>query len=341
VRCATTARGARSAYHPWVSRRVLITGITGFAGSHLAERLLRDGHEVHGTANEPPPHPNLEPVVGEVRLHAADLRDAESLVAAVRAAAPDAVVHLAGQAIPSLAQRDPLGTVDLNVGGTARLLAAITPRAGTRLVYASSADVYGVPDRTPVAEDTPLRPTNVYAATKAAAEALVREFGDHGTHPTTILRPANQNGPRQHPGLAASGFARQIAEAESGAAPAVIRHGRLDAKRDFLDVRDMAAAYAAALELAPERTETYNVGTGDLVSIAELLDALVALARIPLRLEVDPERVRPGEAPVLALDASAFRARAGWRPTIPLGRSLADTLEHWRSRTPRAAVPAR
>ena len=322
-------------------RRVLLTGITGFIGSHLAERLLQDGHEVHGIAFEEPPYPNLARAAKDIQVHRGDLGDEASLRSALAAARPDAVIHLAGQAIPALAQRDAVGTIATNVMGTASLLAAVEPLHSTAFIFASSADVYGLPDRVPTGEDTPLRPTNVYAATKAAIEALVREFGDHGTHPTVILRPANTNGPRQHPGLAASGFAKQIAEAEAGIAPTVIRHGRLDAQRDFLDVRDVAAAYAAALALAPELTETYNVGSGTAVPIERLLAILIGLARVPMTTELDPERVRAGDPSVLALDPTRFHAATGWAPVIALERSLADTLEHWRSVTARPAVPAR
>jgi GDP-4-dehydro-6-deoxy-D-mannose reductase len=314
-----------------VTARVLVTGITGFIGSHLAERLVADGIEVHGVAFEPPPHPHLAAIASKVTIHRADLADLDGLRTAIAAARPDAVVHLAAQAIPSLAQRDATGTVQVNVVGTANVLAALEP--GTRLVYASSADVYGVPERIPVNEDAPLRPTNVYAASKAAAEAIVREFGDRPGHPTVILRPANTNGPRQHPGLAASGFAKQIAEAEIGLAEPVIRHGRLDAQRDFLDVRDIAAAYVAAIALSPARTETYNVGSGQPVTIERVLHILVGLARIKVRTELDPERVRSGDASTLALDVSRFRARTE--------RSLEDTLDHWRAATARATVPAR
>ncbi|HVR88821.1 MAG TPA: SDR family oxidoreductase [Candidatus Limnocylindria bacterium] len=324
-----------------MSRRVLLTGITGFIGSHLAERLLQDGHEVHGIAFEEPPYPNLAQVAKDVRIRRADLSDEGSLRAALAAVRPDVVVHLAGQAIPALAQRDAVGTIATNVMGTAALLAAVEPLHGTGFIFASSADVYGLPDRVPTAEDATLRPTNVYAATKAAIEALVREFGDHGTHPTVILRPANTNGPRQHPGLAASGFAKQIAEAEAGVAASIIRHGRLDAQRDFLDVRDVAAAYAAALALAPDATETYNVGSGEPVPIERMLSILIGFARVPMTTEVDPERVRVGDPSVLAVDAARFRAATGWSPHIALERSLADTLEHWRSVTTRPAVPAR
>ena len=324
-----------------MTARVLLTGITGFIGSHLAERLIADGHEVHGIAFEPPPHPNLAAIASKVRIHRADLADPDALRDAVAAAKPDALVHLAGQAIPSLAEKDASATVAVNVVGTANIIAALEPLAGARLIFASSADVYGVPDHAPIREDAPLRPTNVYAESKVAAEALVRAFGDRGGHPAVILRPANTNGPRQHPGLAASGFAKQIAEAEAGQAPAVIRHGRLDSKRDFIDVRDVAAAYVAAIGLTPEKTETYNVGSGEAVSIERILEILVGLARVPVKTELDPERVRAGDATVLALDSSALHARTGWSPRIPLERSLADLLDYWRTAVARPAVPAR
>jgi GDP-4-dehydro-6-deoxy-D-mannose reductase len=196
-------------------------------------------------------------------------------------------------------------------------------------VLASSADVYGAPDHVPVDEDAPVRPGNVYAATKVAAEALTRELAARHGAPVIILRPANQNGPRQHPGLAASAFAKQIAEAEAGLVEPVVRHGRLDAERDFLDVRDMARAYAAALGLG--ESGTFNVGTGRAVAIAEILDTLISLARIPVRAELDPSRVREGEPTRIAVDATRFRQKTDWSPRVTLADSLRDTLDHWRT----------
>jgi GDP-4-dehydro-6-deoxy-D-mannose reductase len=246
---------------------------------------------------------------------------------------------LAAQAVPTLAALDPVSAVRVNVLGTATLLAALDAHPDVRLVMASSADVYGAPDKEIVDENTPLRPANVYAATKVASEALVREFGDRRGAATTVLRPANQNGPRQHPGLAASAFAKQIAEAEAHIAEPVVKHGALDARRDFLDVRDMAAAYVLATDLTEAGVAVYNVGTGAAVSVGEILETLIALARVPVRAELDPERVRSGSPTAFALDASRFRRRTGWAPRIELRTSLADTLEYWRGQV-RAAVRA-
>jgi GDP-4-dehydro-6-deoxy-D-mannose reductase len=309
--------------------RVLITGITGFAGSHLAEHLVSRGDEVHGLAHERPPFKNLAAIKERVRIHEGDITSVEDIQGALAGSRADAVVHLAGMAVPTLASKDPVAAVRVNVLGTATVLTALEQHPKTRLVLASSADVYGAPDRVPVDEDAPVRPTNVYAATKVAAEALTRELAARHGAPVVILRPANQNGPRQHPGLAASAFAKQIAEAEAGLAEPVVRHGRLDAERDFLDVRDMARAYAAALGLG--ESGTFNVGTGRAVAIAEILDTLIGLARIPVRAELDPARVREGEPTRIALDATRFRQKTDWSPRIALADSLRDTLEHWRS----------
>jgi len=311
-----------------MARRVFITGLTGFAGSHLAEHLVARGDEVHGLAHEDPPYPYLAAVARDVTVHRGDITRYDDLRAALGGARPDVVVHLAGLAVPALAQRDPRSAVSVNVLGAATLIAVLAEHPGTPVVAASSAHVYGTPDGAPLTEDAPLRPQGVYAATKVAAEALFRELGAQGTHPVTILRPANQLGPRQHRALAASQFARQIAEAEAGQAEAVVRHGPLDAERDFIDVRDMAKAYAAAAELG--EAATYNVGSGRPVAIRVILETLVGFARVPIRTELDPARGAAGRSRV-ALDATRFRQKTGWSPRIGLEESLRDTLDFWRA----------
>ncbi len=311
-------------------RTVLITGITGFAGSHLAERFVSSGAVVHGIAHEDPPFAHLAAVADRVHVHRGNILDVAAVTSALDAARPDVVVHLAAQAVPTLAAADPISAVRVNVLGTATLLSGLDAHPSVHLVMASSADVYGAPDRELVDETAPLRPGNVYAATKVASEALVREFGDRRRAATTVLRPANQIGPRQHPGLAASAFAKQIAEAEAGLAEPVVRHGLLDARRDFIDVRDMAAAYALAADISEAGMSVYNVGSGSAVAIAEILETLIGLARVPVRAELDPERVRSGEPTAFALDARRFRRRTGWAASVDLRTSLRDTLEYWR-----------
>ncbi len=322
---------------PAMPRRVLITGITGFAGSHLAQRLVDRGDDVHGLAHEPPPFPYLARVAERVTIHAGDLTDPAAMRRAVQAARPEVVYHLAGQAVPTLAAGDPLAAIRINVIGTGNVADAVAG-AGVHLVAASSADVYGIPDdAAPATEDAPLHPTNVYAATKVAAESVLRALGRRAR--VTILRPSNQIGPRQHPRLAASEFAKRIAEAEAGVAEPVIRHGQLDPRREFVDVRDMAAAYEAAADVDDADPTTYNVGSGRAVSVEAILDVLLRLSRVPIRTELDEERVRPGVPSVLLMDSSRFRARTGWSPAIPLERSLSDTLDFWREHVRSDLVP--
>jgi GDP-4-dehydro-6-deoxy-D-mannose reductase len=310
--------------------RVLITGITGFSGSHLAERLVAGGDIVHGFAFEEPPYRNLAAVADTVRMYRGDITRVEDLRAAIAAASPDVVVHLAGQAIPTEAARDPVAAVRVNVLGSAAVIASVDERPGTALVIASSADVYGATDRSLVNEDAPVHPANTYAATKVAVEALARELGDRRQRAVVILRPTNQIGPRQHPALAASAFAKQIAEAEVKQREPIIKHGSLEAKRDFLDVRDMADAYARAMTIRAPGTHLFNVGTGRAVGIDEVLNDLLSLARIPVRAELDPERVRTGVPLTLALDSTRFRTATGWAPRIDLRTSLRDLLDYWR-----------
>jgi nucleoside-diphosphate-sugar epimerase len=310
--------------------RVLITGITGFAGSHLAERLFAGGAEIHGLAFEDPPYPNLAAVANVVRVHRGDITSVDAVRAALRAATPDVVIHLAGIAVPTEAARDPGMAVRVNVLGTASLVAALE-EIDARLVFASSAEVYGTAAGTLVSEDAVVKPTNPYAATKLAAEALARDLGDRTGRSVVVLRPTNQIGPRQHPGLAASAFAKQIAEAEAGRGDPLVRHGSLEARRDFLDVRDMADAYARAGQIDDPGTHVFNVGTGRAVGIGGILETLVGLARIPIRTEVDQGRVRSGAATTFALDASRFTSRTGWSPKTPLETSLRDLLDYWRA----------
>ena len=269
-------------------------------------------------------------------MHAGDISSVDDVRRALATGRPDAVIHLAGLAVPTQASADPVGAFRVNVLGAAALLSALEDYPNALVVLASSADVYGAPTRSPVTEDDPLRPANVYAATKVAAEALAADAARRRTAPVVILRPANQNGPRQQPGLAASAFAQQIARAEAGLSEPVIRHGLLDAERDFIDVRDMAAAYAAALTMTA--SGTYNVGSGKATAISEILATLMSLARIPMRAELDPARIREGSPTRLALDATRFRQRTGWSPRIALTDSLRDTLDFWRATIRQGAI---
>ena len=239
----------------------------------------------------------------------------------VERAAPQQVYHLAGQASVAGSFSDPLGTWDVNATGTLRLAQAL-PEA-VRLLVVSSAEVYGVvpDDEQPIGEDRPLRPCNPYAASKAAAEmAALQARG-----PVVVARSFNHTGPGQDERFALASFARQLAEIREGHGEPVLRVGNLSARRDLLDVRDVARAYVRLMDQG-EAGQVYNVCSGHAVSMSDAVEQLIALSGTGARLEVDPERVRPVDLPLLCGSGARLRA-LGWAPEIAFRHTLADLLE--------------
>jgi len=301
--------------------RVLVTGAGGFVGGHLVRALLADGHRVFaaGQAGH-----TLPPSTEEVRWLALELTSPESLARAMDEARPEAVFHLAAQASVGESFADPLGTWETNATGTLRLVHALPE--GARLLFVSSAEVYGVVPEAeqPIAETRALRPTNPYAASKAAAEMAVVEAAARGCH-AVITRSFNHTGPGHDPRFALASFARQLAAVRAGEAEPTLRVGNLEARRDYLDVRDVTAAYRLLLERGVPG-EAYNVSTGVARSMRELVETMIDVSGTGARLEVDPERVRPVDVPLLQGDPSKLRA-LGWEPAIPIRQTLSDLLD--------------
>lgn len=312
--------------------RALITGINGFAGGHLAEHLLRQGWEVAGLALDP--DPSLPALRGQVTMHAADLLDAAATQLALEGARPDALFHLAAQAHVPTAFSDPAATINNNLLGQLNLLEAIR-RLGLdpTVVVACTSEEYGAvrPDDIPVDETTPLRPNNPYAFSKVAQDFLALQYHLAYGIRTVRLRLFNHIGPRQSDAFVVGAFARQIAQIEQGRQPPLLQVGNLEAQRDFTDVRDVVRAYEVAA-LHGEPGQVYNIGSGAAVTIQTILDMLTGMSQVEIVVERDPQRMRPVDVPVIACDASRFRARTGWAPIIPLARSLADILDDWRAR---------
>jgi GDP-4-dehydro-6-deoxy-D-mannose reductase len=300
--------------------RALVTGAGGFVGAYLVRSLVADGVEVFaGSLDGAPPAGDT----AGARWLSLDVTSAASLEAAVAEARPDAVYHLAAQASVASSFADPVATWESNATGTLRVLDALP--AGTRLVLSSSAEVYGVvPDaEQPISEDRPLRPANPYAASKAAAEMACVAAAARGVE-AVIARSFNHTGPGQDPRFALASWARQIAAIRAGDAEPVLRVGNLEARRDLLDVRDVVRAYRRLAEHGVPAT-AYNVCSGAASSMREVLDMLVELSGAEVRVEVDPERVRPVDVPLLLGDPERMRL-LGWTPDIPLRQTLADLL---------------
>lgn len=312
--------------------RALITGINGFVGSHLAEHLLAAGPwNIIGLGRQP--GVTLSALQKRIGYICADMNDAEQVDTALDQARPDVIFHLAGQANVPRAFVDPHATLQANVGAQLNLfLALLRRRENPLIIIASSNEIYGHvrPEDLPLTEDTPLRPVNPYAVSKAAQDLFAYQY--HISHQlrTIRFRPFNHIGPRQTEAFVVPAFAAQIAKIEIGRQEPVLRVGNLAAERDFSDVRDMARAYElAALHGTPGAA--YNIGGGYAVSIQRILDILLTFSTCDIQVEPDPARMRPSDVPCVVCDSSRFRNATGWEPQIVLEQTLFDTLEYWRA----------
>lgn len=313
------------------SGSVLITGVSGFVGRHLAAFLGGLGAEVFGTVMPGEPVSAEGPLSG-ARLMECRIEDADSVAEAVRFSEPGLVCHLAAQSFVPRSFENPRETFEANVTGTLNLLEALRGLSGVRKVLlVGSAEVYGTAPSSmlPLTEDARMEPVNPYACSKACAELMGIQYCRAFGVPVVVTRSFNHIGPGQSDVFASSSFARQIAEIEAGLRPPVIRVGNLDARRDFTDVRDVVRAYALALDMCAAG-EVYNVCSDRAVGIGEVLDTLLELSGAEVEVVPDPDRMRPSDMPVMLGDSSKLRAATGWRPEIPLEKTLMDLLDYWR-----------
>lgn len=340
--------------------RVLVTGITGFAGSHLAEFILAEHPDaaVYGTYRWRSRMENLEELArrkvldviegrfptgaelrdktktGRVTLLHCELTDAGAVEKLISAVQPDRIFHLAAQSFVQSSFDEPASTIDINVRSQLNLLEAVRRHdVATRIQIAGSSEEYGLvlPDEVPMKETNPLRPLSPYAVSKVAQDKLAWQyFKSYGMH-VVVTRGFNHTGPRRGTIFVTSSFARQIAEIEAGLHEPVLMVGDLTSKRDWTDVRDMVRAYWLSLEKC-EPGEAYNVGSGHTWSIREMLDILLSSSSVKVTTREDPARLRPSDVPILWADVSKFRTATGWEPKITFEKTLADLLQYWRER---------
>lgn len=310
--------------------RALITGITGFAGGHLAQILQERGDEVFGVAHDK--GHGLSHLSQPVTPVIVDLRDSNAVDNLLNDVQPDAIYHLAGQAFVPTAWADPWSTIENNIRPQLNILGVmIKQKSKARLLVVASNEVYGhVPDdQLPVKEDCPMRPDNPYGVSKVAQDVLALQY--HLSHGVDVLRirAFNHIGPRQSPFFVAASFAKQIAEIEAGLSEPILRVGNLEAQRDFTDVNDVMRAYALLVEHG-KPGEAYNVGTGRALSIDYLLEVLLSYTKIEIRIEQDPARLRPSDVPIIYADNTKLRSETGWEPTHKFEDSLQRVLDYWR-----------
>jgi GDP-4-dehydro-6-deoxy-D-mannose reductase len=307
-----------------VAGPALVTGGSGFAGSHLIEHLLTTGEPVAAWCNpHGRTHPSLE---GPVTWTAVDLLDRERVAVAVAELRPSVIYHCAGAADVGQSWTNPDTPLRVNALGTHHLLDAVRlARLTCKVLVTGSALVYRT-SLEPLHEDSPIGPASPYAFSKLAQEMIAAHAA---SVPAVVARSFNHAGPRQSPAYAASSFARQIADIESGLREPVIQVGNLEARRDISDVRDTVRAYHALMTSA-NPSAVYNVCRGRAYRIGDLLDVLLAMARVRITAQPDAQRMRPSDNPLLLGDHSRLTRDTGWTPDIPIEKTLADLLDFWR-----------
>jgi GDP-4-dehydro-6-deoxy-D-mannose reductase len=312
--------------------KVLITGIAGFAGSHLAELALREGAEVVGPVLPEAPTDNLAAVQKDVATVSCDLTEPGAAAAMLRATRPDRVFHLAGASVVGTSWALRADVLRTNLEATYQLCEGLRRHPVPCLVV-SSGEVYGlVPEaEQPIPESRAWAPLSPYALSKASQELYAGYYARAEGLPLVVVRAFNHVGPRQGLGFVWSDIARQIAEIEKGRGPTVLEVGTTTTRRDFTDVRDMVRAYWLLLARA-QPGSTYNAASGHAASIREVIDGFLACAARPIEVRQVAQRIRPIDLPLLVGDASRLRTLTGWAPAVPFRQSLEDVLDDWRRR---------
>jgi GDP-4-dehydro-6-deoxy-D-mannose reductase len=315
--------------------RLLITGITGFVGSHMAEYALAQGAEVFGSARWRSRTENVEHLREKVRLVECDLRDVASVRRLLETVAPTHVIHLAAQSFVGTSWHTPAETLATNINAQLNLLEGVRAlNLSPRFLAIGTSEEYGLvyPDELPIRETNPLRPLSPYAVSKVAQDMMGYQYFKSYGLPIIRTRAFNHEGPRRGEVFVTSNFAKQVAEIEAGLRAPIIFVGDLKPTRDYSDVRDIVRGYWALLDRG-EPGEVYNLCSGRPWAIQQVLDFLLAESRSKsISVETDPARLRPSDVMVLDGDPSKIRNATGWTVEIPFEQTLRDLLAYWRQR---------
>lgn len=318
--------------------KVLITGITGFVGSHLAEYCLnKDGIQVYGIKRWRSPLDNVIGIVDKIKLIDCDLRDENSVVLAIQKIKPERIFHLAAQSYVQTSYTAPRDTLETNIIGTLNILEAVRRVGIDPLIHiCSSSEVYGQvhENEIPITENNPLRPQSPYAVSKVGEDLLSYQYFRSYKLRTIRTRAFTHTGPRRGAVFAESSFAKQIAEIEAEKKDPVIYVGNLDSVRTFMDVRDIVNAYWLALEKGISG-EVYNIGGEVTMKVGDMLNTLLDLSPVgkKIRVEVDAKLLRPSDVTLQIPSTEKFRGQTGWKPAIPFEKTMTDLLDYWRAMT--------
>ena len=315
-------------------KTAFITGVTGFAGSHLAELLLKKDYKVYGLCRWRSRTENIEHIKKKIHLIEGDLLDVHSLQKAMMDARPDLIFHLAAQSFVPASWTSPSVTLKINLVGSCNLFEAVrTAKIEPSIQIACSSEEYGLvkPKEVPIKESNPLRPISPYGVSKLAMDYLGYQYFKSYDMRIIRTRGFNHTGPRRGEVFVCSSFAKQIVEIEKGKRKPIIQVGNLSAKRDFTDVRDMANGYyLAALKGKPG--EVYNICSGRTIEIKKVLDLLLGMSKVKVTIKQDPARMRPSDIPILHGNCSKFKRQTGWKQKIPFKKTLKDLLDYWREK---------
>jgi len=316
-------------------KKALITGITGMAGSHLADYLLARGDiEVHGTRRWRSRTENIDHIITDITLHECDLTDYKNVCDVMRKVRPDYIFHLAAQSYVPASWVSPAATISDNVTMQVHVFEAVREAGIDPVIQiALSSEEYGLvlPDEVPINEENPLRPLSPYAVSKIAQDMMGYQY--HQSYGLKVVRTRtfNHEGPRRGDVFVTSNFAKQIAEIEAGIKEPVIEVGNLQAKRDWTDVRDTVRGYWLAVTKCTPG-EVYVIASGATRTVQEMLDLLLSMSNIKVEVKQDPSRMRPSDVEILLGDYSKFNKQTGWKPEIPFEKMMEDLLNYWRER---------
>ncbi len=312
--------------------KVLITGIAGFVGSHLAELLLKKREEVFGICLPGESLGNIRHIKRDLHLTNCDITDFDSLSSVIKRINPDEIYHLAALSSVGKSFSHPADVIGVNIRGTLYLLEILRNMSKkARILIVGSSDMYGIvePKEIPLTEKKALLPVSPYGSSKAAGDLLAYQFFKSYGVQTIRARAFNHTGPRQGTGFVVPDFASQIAKIEAGVLPPAMKVGNLSSMRDISDVRDIVRGYQLLMKKG-KAGEAYNICSGKAHSIKNLLKILISLSKIKIRVKTDEKKNRPAEIPILAGDNSKMRRTTGWKPKFSFKTTLEDTLNFWR-----------
>jgi GDPmannose 4,6-dehydratase len=324
-------------------KKVLITGITGMVGSHLADYLMEyTDWEVHGLVRWRSSLDNISRWLVRINnkdrifLHYGDLNDYGSLQCVIDDVHPDYVFHLAAQSYPKTSFNSPIETLETNILGTCRLLETIYRSNQMPIIHiCASSEVFGrVPQKKlPIKEDCTFHPASPYAISKVGTDLIGRYYAEAYNMTVMTTRMFTHTGPRRGDVFVESTFAKQIAMIEAGLIPAVVQSGNLNSLRTWADVRDAVRAYYLLVTVNPISGEYYNIGGTYTCTVGEMLDVLLSFSTVKnIKIETDPERLRPIDADLQVPDTAKFKAHTGWEPEISFEKTMQDLLDYWRKR---------